>query len=486
MGHRIYFDEDRYLSYTVNFARHGKAVSLILSTPEKVILGDPDPAARITVPVINAWTLKVFGFKEQNLFLMAKIWSIFQILIIFILVFLLFSDELTALFSAVIIAFLPITVYWSVSTNIDLYFVTFSLLTLISVILYVRERTLRTTLLLWSTTVLLLLVRFESFLFIPPAWLLFIGLRKTKKARVISRSDFALAALLIPIIIVRAAISVPVFSNIWCCAEATPLEIFTPSYFFRNTIPNVFTFANRPEFPVAITVLASIALVSGNISKKRDYRLSVFITWIILFFFIYSFYYAGQYYSYTFSGSYGRFFLMEVPPLTILASLTIRETLRYFQKATFKQRNWVLLAVFILLLSIVPSVLSYRKLITISPWDTMVEVGPRRLHAYIDDVLVTKTPPDSAIIFGVLAPIHLSGKTVIYADNFLNDDRVIDFVTRYLQSGKSVLMFETHTCDLYPDKCKKVVNRFTFETYQPAIDSNYPGFEVKKILLKKS
>jgi hypothetical protein len=177
---------------------------------------------------------------------------------------------------------------------------------------------------------------------------------------------------------------------------------------------------------------------------------------------------------------------MEVPPLTILASLTIRETLRYFQKATFKQRNWVLLAVFILLLSIVPSVLSYRKLITISPWDTMVEVGPRRLHAYIDDVLVTKTPPDSAIIFGVLAPIHLSGKTVIYADNFLNDDRVIDFVTRYLQSGKSVLMFETHTCDLYPDKCKKVVNRFTFETYQPAIDSNYPGFEVKKILLKKS
>lgn len=486
MGHRIYFDEDRYLSYAVNFARHGQAVSLILSTPEKVVLGDPDPAARITVPVINAWTLKIFGYTEQNLFFAAKVWSIFQIILFFIVVYLLFDDQDVALFSAFVLSFLPISVYWSVSSNIDLYFVTFSLLALTATILYVRTRTIRTILFLWSTVVLLLLVRFESFLFLPPILFTIISFRKLQRVRLFSGDDIPIAILLVPIIFLRALISVPVFSNIWCCAEATPLEIFTTEYFFRNTIPNVFTFVDRPEFPASITVLAIIAFFSTRSSKKnQDYRYRILAIWIILFFFIYSYYYAGQFYSYTFSGSYGRFFLMEVAPLTILSALAVRSFVEYFRKARFEQRNWMLLACLILIISLAPTVISYKKLISVSPWDRIVEAGPRRLHAYIDDVMLPKTPPDSAIIFGVLAPVHLNGKTAIYTDNFLNDSSVMDFVADYIHNGKPVFIFETHTCDIYPKKCTDVFNRFSFEPYSPTTDPKFPGFEMKQVVLKK-
>ncbi len=484
-GHRIFFDEDRYLSYAVNFARHGKAVGLVVATPEKVFLGDPDPAARITVPVLNAWTLRVFGYSEDNLFLMARLWSVIQIGIIFIAAYLLFHDEYVALFSAFVFAFSPISVYWSVSTNIDVYFVTFSLLSLIASAMYARAHTLRTLLFVWATVTLLLMVRFESFLVLPSLLFTIASVRERFKTRIFQRADLILISVLLPIIIVRGLVSLPVFNKIWCCAEATPLEIFTTSYVLRNTIPNSLTFFNRPEFPALLSLLAVFALFSSS-KTLSWYQKGIFISWLTFFFGIYSFYYAGQYYSYTFSGSYGRFFLMQTVPITLLAGTTLRTGAQIFAKSTFKKRNWMLLAFLLAMLTVFPTIIHYRRLISTSPWDRIVEAGPRTLHAYIDDVMIPKTPPESAIIFGILAPIHLHGKTAIYTDEFLQNVKVQDFIEEYLQSGKPVFSFETHTCDIYPEQCTEVLKRFTFEPYLPTTDPKYPGLEMKQVRLKQS
>ncbi len=481
-GHRVYFDEDRYLSYSINFARHGQAVSLLLSTESQILLGDPDPAARITVPVINAWVLKLFGFDELNLFRFAKLASTVQILLLFIVVLELFDDQLTALFSSSIFAFAPLTVYWSVSTNIDVYFVTFSLLSLLAVILYSRKQSLFDAAFVWLSVFLLLMVRFESFLMLPALGIAALSMRHYRKQKLFVGMDRLVLALLVPVVLIRALVSVPVFSSIWCCAEATPLEIFTTSYVMRNTLPNVLTFVNRPEFPLAITILASLTLFSIRWTRRsRDFRLLIFVYWMCGFFFIYSFYYAGQFYSYTFSGSYGRFFLMESVPLTIFASIALRDLNQSFRKASFQTRNWMLIGAGVLLLSIVPTITSYRRLITTSPWDSLVEVGPRTLHAYIEDVMIPQTPPDSAFIFGVLAPIHLHGKTAIYTDNFMTDVHVMDFVDDYLSKGKPVFMFETHTCDIYPEKCQEILKRFTFDSYPKGDNPKYAGLELKEL-----
>lgn len=484
-GHRVYFDEDRYLSYAVNFARHGQAVSLLLSTKSEVLLGDPDPAARITVPVINAWVLKLFGYEELNLFHFAKFASTLQIVVLFAVIMVLFDDQLVAVFSAFVFAFSPLTVYWSVTTNIDVYFVTFSLLALLATALYAKRQTAFHIAFVWTSVFLLLMVRFESFLVLPSLGLAVWSIRKFLRVKLFTRKDRILLTLLIPVILIRALVSAPVFSTIWCCAEATPLEIFTTSYVMRNTIPNLVTFVNRPEFPPAITLLATLTVFSIRWTKRsKDFRLAIFLSWMCSFFFIYSFYYAGQFYSYTFSGSYGRFFLMESVPLTIFASISLKNLLGVFRGAKFQIRNWMLVGAGCLIISLVPSIASYRKLISISPWDSLVEVGPRTLHAYVEEVMIPKTPPDSAIIFGILAPIHLHGKTAIYTDNFMTDPYVMDFVESYLRAGKPVFMFETHTCDIYPEKCASILKRFTFDPYPQGNNEKYPGFELKQLHLR--
>lgn len=487
VGHRIFFDEDRYLSYAVNFARHGKALSLMLVSPDGIRLGDPDPAARITVPVINAWALKILGYSESVLFSTALIWSVAQIAIIFIACVMLLDDPWIGLFAAIVFALSPISVYWSVSTNIDVYFVTFALLALIGSIAYARTRSIQSMLFFWAATSLLLMVRFESFLVLPSLFLAIWGVRHRAHMPLLSRSDIPIGALLIPMILLRAIVSVPVFGSIWCCAEATPIEIFTTSYVMRNTIPNLLTFVSRPEFPPFLSILAAISLLSIRSSRKTvDFQLLVLLSWLFCFFFIYSFYYAGQYYSYTFSGSYGRFFLMETVPITLLAGMAIRRFSLSFAKGSYTQRNVLLACLILIGLSLIPTIASYRRLITISPWDTVVEAGPRKIHSYIDTVMIPNTPPESAHIFGILAPIHLYGKTAIYTDLFYSDDRVISFVQDYLRSGKPVFMFETHTCDIYPEKCAKILKLFRFESYAPSIDPNFPGMELKQLKLKES
>lgn len=486
-GHRIYFDEDRYLSYAVNFARHGEAVSLMAATPEKILLGDPDPAARVTVPTLNAWILKIFGYDEAHLFNLARFVSLATIVLIFSTVFMLFEDQYAAAIAATIFSFVPINVYWSVSTNIDAYFVSFSLLSLLSMIWYARRVSPTSILFAWCTTSLLLFVRFESFLFLPTLIAAVSTIRHTQKNPVFIRRDSILIGLLIPLVLIRAAVSLPVFSKTWCCAEATPLEIFSPNYIARNTIPNLFTFVNRPEFPMVISILACICLFSFRALKKQtDRHLTLFIPWILAFFFIYSFYYAGQYFSYTFSGSYGRFFLMEVAPLTILASLQIRRIFTYFLTTTYERRNWIMLGLILAIFTVIPTIFSYRRLISISPWDGLVEVGPRRLHGYIDDVIIQKTPPQSAIIFGILAPIHLAGKTVIYNDAFLTDEKVMTFVHSLLDSGKPVFIFSTHTCEIYPEKCTRILKEFELIPYVATNDDRYKGFEMQQIVLKRT
>jgi hypothetical protein len=62
---RVLFDEDRYLSYAVSFAKFGKAISVDIATTNHSISGKPDQAVRSTVPVTNALVLRTTHFSES-------------------------------------------------------------------------------------------------------------------------------------------------------------------------------------------------------------------------------------------------------------------------------------------------------------------------------------------------------------------------------------------------------------------------------------
>lgn len=478
-GHRIFFDEDRYLMYAVNFARHGSAVSIEYASPDARIGGDPDPAARITVPVLNAITMKLFGFQKQHLFDLARVMSTLQILLIAVVAWLLTRSKSALLGASMAFAFLPIQVYWSTSANIDSYFVFFALVSTIAVIQYSRRPTFRGALFLIISIFLYLLVRFESFLLLPSLLLAAICFRKGKWLFI----DRVVGVVLLMIIAIRAVISLPVFATVWCCAEATPLEVFSLSYVTRNTIPNLSALFVRPEFPWGITVLALYTLLKVRLVEWRRTPIVLLLPWIILYFGIYSFYYAGHFYSYTFSGSYGRFFLMLVPPLVLLASKTVADGLDTFLRARVYQKNQIASVFVIICLSLLPTISKYTTLISVSPWDNLVEAGPRRMQDYIQEVFIAKTPPDATLIIGVAAPVLVAGKTAVTFDAFAANLSIQEKIREQIIDGIPVYMFETNVCVLYPSRCDTIKKMFTFDD-AGITDPEYPEFEIKKVGLR--
>lgn len=134
--HRIYFDEDRYLSGAVTFAKFGTQRLINVATNDTFLTGDPDLVARVTVPTLNAWIFKVFGYSEKYLFIGSRIFSTSQIIFVFIAVVMYLRSRSMGLVAAGIFAILPVPIFWSLSIGLDSYFVFFALLAFIGAAWY--------------------------------------------------------------------------------------------------------------------------------------------------------------------------------------------------------------------------------------------------------------------------------------------------------------------------------------------------------------
>lgn len=484
--HRIYFDEDRYLMYAVSFARTGHALGIQIATPDSVILGDPDPGARVTVPLIHAWVMKFFGYNDINLFTTAKILSATQIILIFFGVLLLFKLPVAALISAICIAFLPITVFWSTTTNLDSIFVFFALLSTIAAAWHGKRPTVASSLFFASSVSLLLFVRIEGMILLATLLSLVLIVRYEKKSPLISARDVPFFVLFLPICITRIIVALPLFSQTWCCAEATPLEIFQLGYFWRNTIPNLQTLFVQKEFPFIITVLAIISMFRISTSTTDTPALQqkkwIFIIWMLSYFMLYSFYYVGIFYSYTFSGSYGRFFLMLVPPIVILASISVDTAYTRFLHASHMHKTRMLGLLLMMLFTLYPTIISYRTTISISPWDRLVDEGPRLMRAFLTNDLIPNTPANALIIHPLTAAVIMSGRTAVSLESLVFQQRAIDFVKKYLADGKPVYMLATDVCEATPYKCKLIGDTFTY-TPLDIPHQTVPGFSAFSVSL---
>lgn len=446
--HRIYFDEDRYLSYGVTFARFGKAVSVELATPTQSILGTPDEAARDTVPVASGITLRLFGFSETNLYRMAKIVSTITIPIMFGAAFLITQSAFVALFAAAGMALLPPNIYFSTSIGFDSFLVTFSLLTLLSTCLYAKKQSWTHAVLFVATIILLTCVRVEAIAFFPVLAIAFWCLRKKARQK-LSTMDVVVGASSAVFLLTRMIVSLTLINKPWCCAEALPIEAFSIQYFFRNVAPNLLTYLWRPEVPAAITLLAIPAMFNPN-----NWKIKLLNVWIVLFFIMYSSYYAGNFYNREFSGSYGRYFLMQIPPLLMLSGLTLSRMMKQFKKS--------LIVFLLIIISLIPTILRYPIMTKTSPNDLLVEAGPRILHQFLDKEFIAGTTTDDVIIHNLTAPILLSGRTAVYSGYFYTKTDVQDFVAVAIQKGKNVYIDQTHRCDFYPDSCRSILTKFTF------------------------
>lgn len=474
--HRIYFDEDRYLSPAVTFAKYGDARLINLATNERLLLGDPDLVARVTVPTVNSWVLKLFGYSENNLILVSRVLSTFQIVLIVIAVCLYLRSRLIAIIAAGIFAFSPVPIFWSLSIGLDSYFVFFGLLAFIGAVWYGRDPRFTSWLFLTATTILMLFVRLEAFLFLSVQLLAIIGIRKHFGKAILTAQDIRYGLLTGVFIGIRGLVSVSVLGQTWCCGEATPLEAFGFGYVIRNTVPNIVSMFKRPEWPAVLTVFGLL----GTLIIK-DVRKWSFIAWYSCYFLIYSFYFAGEFFSVEYSGSYGRYFLMLVVPLIILAvwyGYQIYQT--YVSNPRLK--SFFIVLTLIVMVSLVPTVTRYQRMITVSPYDHYVDKGPRDVHTYIEDVVLQRVPQDAVLIHAMTAVTVLHGRTAVYYGSFLYNTAVQDFVAEQITAGKEVYMLQTYTCDVYPDKCMEITDRFIF---RPAPNLNAMELSMVRVLLKE-
>ena len=254
--HRIFYDEDRYLGYSVSFARLNKAVSLEVASLHQSVVGKPDQAVRVTIPVLHGIVLKLFGYHEAYLFNTSRIISILLALFLSILSFQLFRSYAGAFVTFVFALFLPIVVYWSASMALDPYFVFFTVLSFVYLHFYLRRPSHYRGVLASVAIFLLLCVRIESFILLPLMVWLTIAFRSNESQPPVQPPDIVFLVLLVPLICIRGFASISVIGAKWCCADSLPLEAFSIKYVTRNLLPNIMYVITGYEVPFVITIPA--------------------------------------------------------------------------------------------------------------------------------------------------------------------------------------------------------------------------------------
>lgn len=469
--HRIYFDEDRYLSYAVSFARYGKAVSLDVATPSRVILGVPDEAGRVAVPVLNAIVLRLFGFNEHNLFIAAKILHSFAVTSIFILGYLLFANAAIGVIAALGLALLPTTVFFSPSFGLDLYFMDIAILSFIATVAYAKYPSRLSALWVFASIIILTCVRIEAFVLLPVLAILYYTMRKNRTNNMFIYDHIYFYIGIMAYLLIRSFASISVFSKPWCCAEALPLEAFSLSYLVRHILPNIRDLFTRPEFPWIISVTALYALFVSSAWQTRVLGL-----WIAVCFVTYSAYYAGLFFNPEFSGSYGRYLLILIPPLLLLSASSIVQL--------GHQKSWrTLILLLIGIISLYPTSVRYPKLIAYSPWDRLAEGGPRIIHTFLTEEILPKTPPNAIIIHNLTAPIIVAGKTAVFTGSFLDDAHVRQFITHALQADQPVFMLPNYRCLLYPDACQELAGLYRYKPFLKHDFGNDAILELQQLFL---
>jgi hypothetical protein len=309
-----------------------------------------------------------------------------------------------------------------------------------------------------SSLFLLLCVRLEAFALLPVLILLFFAVKKAQKRHLVEKNEIPTLVVAGFLVTFRALVSLSVLGEKWCCAEGLPLEAFHPIYFIRNILPNISNLFTKPEFPFIITVAALIA-----ISHMKNLTIAALALWIIAYFLLYSTYYAGMLFSPEFSGSYGRYLLIMIPPFLLLAATTLDSWIRSFRN---REKGAVLIWLIVGLICIFalyPMLRSYKTLITISPHYELVELGPEQIHMGVSDFIVPQLPQDAILLSNIVTPLVMSGKSGALFGSFLTDTTVRDLIVGQLRKGTRVFSIAPFQCVEYPAQCEKIANFVDFE-----------------------
>jgi Dolichyl-phosphate-mannose-protein mannosyltransferase len=374
--HRVYFDEDIYTSIAANIATQGIALKTNYGTPQKCIEGEynKDPSG---MPAVVSLAFSMFGVDEYLASRVTVTISILTIILIFILSYLLFANELLSLLASLMFVLLPETIIWAPTVAAEPYFVFFAALAFVGLFQYLKTfkaRDLFFALLVVAYAAqtrpegILLLIPFQIALFFAKD---FTDNLKDKK--------FILSWIGFLILIIPQFLTFAVFrQENWGAGDSS---MFGLSIFLYNLKTNFLYFFENLRVPVLFSSLAVLGFFPFRKWFKEKITLLAFGA---VFFVIFLFFYAGSY-------NYGtdvRFSLILNIPLVILAACGVILINSLLVK---RIKLWLLVIIWIILF-----ILSYRAVYPAIPIGKESE-NSRVSHDYMVEIL-RELPEDSYLL----------------------------------------------------------------------------------------
>ncbi len=306
---RIYYDEHIYMNIGQSMAYARRAISCDDGRAEygeyKIVDGQYNKQPN-GYPYLVSLVFRLFGVSEWAGMNLNNILFPLSALLVFAVSWLLFDDWSAAVAAALVHVFTPQTIMWSNTAAAEPSTMTFALVAVAAVLLFVRLRTNGS--LFFAVAALAFGVQFrpESMLLLPLALLLVLVMAPEEFLR--TRIYWAGAAIF--------ALLIPHLAHLWV-VRTEPWGAETASARFGLDIlkqtmgPNFGYLVKNAEYPVLFTALAIFAL---GVRGRRSRRLVVAF-WFAMSFGVFLFFYAGSF-AY---GNDDRFALISAAPLAILA-----------------------------------------------------------------------------------------------------------------------------------------------------------------------
>jgi len=285
--HRIFFDEDLYLGIANSIATEGINILCNYGTPTKCIEGilNKDPSG---YPFFIAIFYKIFGSSQLLAYQISVMVGTISILLIFVITYLLFKNQEISLYSTLLLSLIPVHIIWSGSTATELVFLFFSLLTIISFLLYLRTDKYATLLLGITLLAYTIQIRPEGLALILLIGFMFLLFEKNLLGK-LKNYRFWVPWLILFMLITPHAIQL--YMNKEGDWGAPSGKKFGLEYATTNFNDNLGFWFNNEMHPVLFTIFTLVGIF--YLSKTNKKILFFNAIWFLLFFTIFMFFYAG-------------------------------------------------------------------------------------------------------------------------------------------------------------------------------------------------
>lgn len=336
--HKMYRDEPWDMETGKNILINGRAELCYYLDYDK--LGCMTYKRSSGVPFIYALSFLIFGIDNYIAIATSAFFGALSSLLIFLLTFLFFKNENSALYSAFFLAILPLHIFWSASAQTNVISIFFLLLTLICFLIYFRVNTLRTLLLAICSSVYTIQTRTEAIIILPIIAIMFFLFDKKLMQR-IKKVKFWVPFLICLIFFISWIFGVLEYNKL---LKFNMLDIVldVPNSLNSYGFDYFFRIATGFYYPLIINIFGILYFPLFYITNKNNWSLFVFITLSIVIFSIFCIW------AMPLSSRFSLYFAMWLIPISSYSANFLIEKMKVMdhRKYVFSKLIFVILILF--------------------------------------------------------------------------------------------------------------------------------------------